>query len=97
MLIFFQNPYAIVAHTLQHYHDFQSNVAIFHSVVQAFTQPYSFSGSIKLIISQIGHELSLIIHEISTIKQQQFAVTFLYNSTTYTITIVQLIFIMEDL
>ena len=34
------------------------------SVVQAFTQPYSFGGSIKLIICQIRHELS--VHEIST-------------------------------
>ena len=35
MLLFFQNPYATFAHILQHYHDFQSNVAIFPSVVQA--------------------------------------------------------------
>ena len=36
------------------------------SVVQAYTQPYSFGGRIKLIICQIRHELSVIIHEIST-------------------------------
>ena len=47
--------------------DFQSNVAIFPSVVQAYTQPYSFGGSIQLIICQIRHELSVTIHEISTI------------------------------
>ena len=47
---FFQNPYAIFAHILQHYHDLQSNVAIFLSVVQAYAQPYSFGGRIKLII-----------------------------------------------
>lgn len=32
--------FAIFSHILQHYHDFQSNVAIFPSVVQAYTQPY---------------------------------------------------------
>ena len=46
-------------------HDFHSNVAIFLSVVQAYTQPYSFGGRIKLIICQIRHELSATIHEIS--------------------------------
>ena len=35
-------------------------------VVQAYTQPYSFGGRIKLIICQIRHELSVTIHEIST-------------------------------
>ena len=35
------------------------------SVVQAYTQPYSYSGRIKLIICQIRHELSVTIHEIS--------------------------------
>ena len=57
VLLFFQNPYAIFVHVLQHYHDFQSNVAIFPSVVQAYTQSDSFSGRIKLIICQIRHEL----------------------------------------
>ena len=47
---------------LQHYHDFQSNVAIFPSVVQEFTQPYSFGGRIKRIICHIRHELSVTIH-----------------------------------
>ena len=32
----------------------------------AFTQSYSFGGRIKLIISQISHELSVTIHEIRT-------------------------------
>ena len=36
-----KNPYEISAYILQHYHDFQSNVAIFPSFVQAYTQPYS--------------------------------------------------------
>ena len=49
-----------------YYHDIQSNVAIFPSVIQAYTQPYSFGGRIKLIICQIRHELSVTIHEIST-------------------------------
>ena len=35
------------------------------SVVQAYTQPYSFGGRIKLIISQIKHERSVTIHEIT--------------------------------
>ena len=53
-------------HILQYYHDFKSNVAIFPSVVQAYTQLYSFGGRIKLIICQIRPELSVAIHEIST-------------------------------
>ena len=36
------------------------------SIVQAYTKPYSFDRSIKLIICQIRHELSVTIHEIST-------------------------------
>ena len=36
------------------------------SVVQAYTQPYSFDGRIKLIICQIRHKLSVTIHDIST-------------------------------
>ena len=35
------------------------------SVVQAYTQPYSFGGRIKLIICQNRRELSVTIHEIS--------------------------------
>ena len=31
------------------------------SVVQAYTQPYSFDGRIKLIICQISHELSVAL------------------------------------
>ena len=50
----------------KHYHDFQSNVAIFLNVVRAYTQPYSFGGRIKLIICQIRHELTVALHEIST-------------------------------
>ena len=42
------------------------SVAILPSVVQAYTQPYSFGGRIKLIICQIRHELSVTIHEIRT-------------------------------
>ena len=40
--------------------------AYFPSVVQAYTQPYSFDGRIKLIICQIRRELSATIYEIST-------------------------------
>ena len=38
VLLFFQNPYtkSKFAHVLQHYHDFESNVAIFPRVVQAY-------------------------------------------------------------
>ena len=57
VFLFFQNPYVIFIHILQHYHDFQSNVAIFPSVVQAYTQSYSFGGRIKLINCQNRHEL----------------------------------------
>ena len=39
------------------------SVAIFPSVVQAYTQSYSFCGRIKLIICQIRHELSVTSHE----------------------------------
>ena len=67
VLVLFQNSDAIFAHILQYYHDFQSNVAILPSVIQAYTQPYSFGGRIKLIICQIGHEPSVIIHKISCI------------------------------
>ena len=42
------------------------SVAIFPSIIQAFTQPYSFGGRRKLIIYQIRHELSITIYEIST-------------------------------
>ena len=35
------------------------------SVVQAYTQSYAFGGRIRLIISQIRHELSVTIHEIT--------------------------------
>ena len=54
------------AHILQHYHDFQSNFAIFPSVVQTYKQLNSFSGWMKLIICQIKYDLSVTIHEIST-------------------------------
>ena len=49
-IIMMRNPYAIFVNILQHYHDFQSNVAIFPCVVQAYTQPFSFIGRIELII-----------------------------------------------
>ena len=55
-------------------HSFFAKIGIFcksiagplQSVVQAYAQPYSFGGRIKLIICQIRHELSVSIHEIST-------------------------------
>ena len=59
VLLFFQNLYAIFAYILQHYHDFQSNVVIFASVVQAYTESHSLGGGIKLIICQIRDELSV--------------------------------------
>ena len=42
---------------------YKSIAGLLPSVVQAYTQPYSFGGRIKLIICQIKHELSVIIHE----------------------------------
>ena len=44
----------------------KSNIAIFPSIVQASTQPYSFGGRIKLIVCQIRHDLSVGISEISS-------------------------------
>ena len=46
--------------------------AHFPSVIQAYIQPYSFSEGIKLIICQIRHELSVIIHEKSTSWKKMF-------------------------
>ena len=40
--------------------------------VQAYTQSYSFGGSIKLIICQLSHKLSVTIHEISTSWKKTF-------------------------
>ena len=62
----FKSLYAIFAHILQYYHDFQSNVAAFPSIVQVYAKPYSFGGRIKLIKCQIRHDLSVTINEIST-------------------------------
>ena len=42
------------------------SVAIFPRVVQAWKQPYSFGGRIKLIICRIRHELSVSINDINT-------------------------------
>ena len=42
------------------------SIAIFPSVVQAYTQPYWSGVRITVIICQIRHELSVTIHEIST-------------------------------
>ena len=44
----------------------KNNVTIFFSFVQAYTQPDSFGGRIKLIIYQIRYKLSVAIEEIST-------------------------------
>ena len=49
--------------------DFFAKIGIFCKsiagpLVQAYRQPYSFGGSIKLIICQIGHEVSVAIHAI---------------------------------
>ena len=42
-----------------------SSFRIHSTTLQAYTQPYSFGGRIKLIVCQIRHELSVTIHEIS--------------------------------
>ena len=69
----------LILHTRQDQNDLQlkrwffGNIDIYcnsiagplHSVIEAYTQPYSFHGRIKLIICQIRHELSVTIHEIS--------------------------------
>ena len=47
---------------------------------EAYTQPYSFGGRIKLIICQIRHELSVTIHDISTSWKKSFRWRSLYNS-----------------
>ena len=57
VLLFYHNPYIIFAHFLQHY--------IFQRCSSVYTTN-SFSGRIKLIISQIGHELCVTNHEISS-------------------------------
>ena len=44
----------------------KSASSLSRNVVQAYTQPYSFGGRIKLIIYQIRRELSVTVHEIST-------------------------------
>ena len=82
VLLFFQNPYAIFAHILQHYHDFQSNVAIFPSVDQVYTQPYSFGGRIKLIICEIRHKLmvfSFLSKNVHFISKNAILCLFLKN------------------
>ena len=99
MLVFFFNKIRTklndrMSYILQHSYDFQSNVAIFPSVVEAYTQPYSFSGGIKLTICQIRHDLSVTIYEISTknvrwllnsssiiFKHLKFCIKLLLNST----------------
>ena len=48
------------------------SVVIFLSIVQAYTQPYSFGGRIKLIICQISHELNVTIHQISTLDGEPY-------------------------
>ena len=65
-ILFFQNPYAIIAHT------FCIITMIFKVIPQYFPalfkrihNQYSFSGRIKLIIWQIRRDLSATIHEIS--------------------------------
>ena len=52
------------------------------SVVEAYTQPYSFGGRMKPIICQIRHELSVIINERSTSCKKKKNVKWrtLYNS-----------------
>ena len=45
---------------------FKSIAGPLPNIVQAYTQPYSFGGKIKLIICQIIHELNATINEIRT-------------------------------
>ena len=49
---------------------------------EAYTQPYSFGGRIKLIICQIRHGLSVTIHEISTSwkKNVSWGTFYIYNN-----------------
>ena len=61
VLLFFQNTYAIFAHILQHYHDFQSNVAIFPSEMNKRIHSH-----IRSAEGWNRHELSVTIHETST-------------------------------
>ena len=46
--------------------------AYFPNVVQAYIQPYSFNGRIKLILYQIRYELSVTIHDISTRRRKSY-------------------------
>ena len=64
-------------------HDFQSNVVIFPSVVQAYTQPYLFGGWIKLIICQIRHELSVTIYEKNVKWRTQLIAQWLLKDALY--------------
>ena len=45
-------------------------------------KPYSFGGSIKLIICQIRHELSFTIHDISTSWKKNVRCRTLYNTAS---------------
>ena len=75
-----ENTIFFAKQILQHYHDFQSNTAIFPSGVQAYTQPYLFGGRIELIICQIRHELSVTIQEISTSwKKVRWRTQYIHN------------------
>ena len=64
------------AHILQHYHDFESNVAIFFRIVKEFTQTYSFGGKMKLIICEIRHEL-MVFSLCTLFNKMHFFVCFL--------------------
>ena len=65
----------------------KSLAGLLPSVVQAYTQPYSFGGRIKLIICQIRHELSVTIHEVSTCWKKTldgglYILNIIYNMTS---------------
>ena len=71
---------------------FTKIVAIFPSVVQAYTQPYSFGVRINLIICQIRHELSVTIHEIKR-KNVRWRTQYIHTHMWVYITDIKYLFI----
>ena len=91
VLLFFQNPRAIFAHVVQHYHDFQSNVAIFPSVVQAYRPPVKSDMSMRHVTSwkkNIRWRTQYkIILNVSVICYYRFSLMFSHSSFIYKIII----------
>ena len=67
------------------------------SVVQSFIQSYSFGGSIKLIICQIRHELSITIHKISTIWKKNVRSRIPYREWFFKSIIIYILIICQTL